>query len=58
MPEQHSCFNCDEEFEVKSVYETESDVSFCPYCGSELEYEEDDDEIEGELDDYDDDYRN
>ena len=57
MPEHHSCFDCDEEFTVRSVYESESEISFCPFCGSELELEEDDD-FDGELDEYDDDTRN
>ena len=46
----HICYNCDEEFEIKSAYETESEVSFCPFCGSELDYEEDEDD---DLDDED-----
>lgn len=54
MPEHHSCFDCDQEFSVQSVYESESEVSFCPYCGCELEYEEDEDDL-GAFDD--DDFR-
>lgn len=45
-----SCFECDSEFTVESVYDTEDQVSFCPYCGSEIEHEEEDTE---ELDDED-----
>jgi len=49
---EHICYNCDEEFTVKSVYETESEVSFCPYCGSELDFEEDDEDDELDDEDY------
>jgi len=55
MPEHHHCYDCEEEFSVSSVYETESDVSFCPFCGSELDLEEDEDDLD-DLDD--EDYRN
>jgi len=44
---EYICFNCDSEFEIKPLYDTESDVKFCPFCGSELE-EEIDDEIDDE----------
>lgn len=43
------CFECDTEFTVS----TESDdvsVSFCPYCGSEIELEEDEDEYDEDED--------
>lgn len=42
--EQHSliCFACDSEFTVHTPYEMEQSVSFCPFCGSEIEGEEDD----------------
>ena len=42
------CYACDAEFIVHTLYETESPVSFCPYCGSEVEGEE---EFEDEEDD-------
>lgn len=52
MPEHHNCLDCDEEFTVSSIYESESEVSFCPFCGCELEYEEDDDFDELDDEDY------
>lgn len=45
---EYTCFNCDSEFEIKPLYDTELDVTFCPFCGSELE-----EEIEDEIDDED-----
>lgn len=44
------CYNCDEEFVVRTPYETDGDVCFCPFCGSEVdseEYDEDDDDDYG-----------
>lgn len=32
-----ACYNCDEEFTVEPVFITSQEVSFCPYCGSEIE---------------------
>lgn len=54
MSDTITCYNCEEEFKVESVFETEQEVLFCPYCGSELDIEDLDD---GDLDDYDEDYR-
>jgi rRNA maturation endonuclease Nob1 len=51
------CYNCDEEFTVEPVFITTQEVSFCPYCGSEIEpseWVEDDTES---LDDEDEDPR-
>lgn len=31
------CFNCDAEFVVHTPYKMEDPVSYCPYCGSEVE---------------------
>lgn len=51
-----TCYNCEEEFKVESVYETEAEVCFCPFCGSELDIEDLDDlDID---EDTDEDYRN
>jgi predicted RNA-binding Zn-ribbon protein involved in translation (DUF1610 family) len=50
------CYSCDEEFIVQTPYETEAVVEYCPFCGSEVETEEeidfgeDDDEKEDEDD--------
>lgn len=49
-----NCYNCDAEFEVISSYDTDEEVSFCPYCGSEIDIDEDDSE---EDEDYDEDTR-
>lgn len=47
-----NCYECNNEFTVDSSYDTDDTVSFCPYCGSEIEQEE---EIKDE--DFDEDYR-
>jgi len=41
------CYECDAEFDVISLHETEDVVAFCPYCGSDvvIEFDEDGDEI-------------
>lgn len=36
----HVCYNCDEEFVVSTPYQTEAIISFCPFCGSEVENED------------------
>jgi len=43
-----NCFECDSEFTVESTYETEDPVSFCPYCGSEIEHEEEEEDLDDE----------
>lgn len=52
MSEPTTCFNCEEEFTVESVFETEQEVLFCPYCGSELDIVDLDEDL-----DEDEDYR-
>jgi hypothetical protein len=47
------CFNCEAEFVVHTLYEQEEQVNFCPFCGSEVEGEEDDIDDDDEADDYD-----
>jgi len=44
----HVCYECDSEFFIFSTYEDSEvgEVSFCPYCGSELESIEEDDYME------------
>lgn len=44
--EPHICFECDSEFIIHTPVESEIPVSFCPFCGSEVETTEED------LDDY------
>lgn len=46
------CHECEAEFTVVSSYD---EVSFCPHCGSEIQYDEDLDEYFEELEDIDDD---
>lgn len=46
-----TCYNCSSEFTVESIYEDDSPVCFCPFCG--LELEESDEEDDSELDDED-----
>jgi len=33
------CYNCDAEFKVQSLFDNENEqaVSFCPFCGEELD---------------------
>lgn len=46
-----NCYNCDEEFRVEPVYETEAAVAFCPFCGSDLDLgEEVDEELDEDID--------
>lgn len=47
------CFNCEAEFVVHTPYEQEEQVNFCPFCGSEVEGEEDGIDDDDEADDYD-----
>lgn len=45
------CSECETEFKVKKVYsENKAIVSFCPFCGSELEDQYEVDELEDEYD--------
>lgn len=44
------CYECDAEFSVNAESE-DALVSFCPYCGSELELDEQDDDDDDEEDD-------
>lgn len=40
------CYSCDAEFSIDPMTD-EDEPTYCPYCGTELEYEEDlDDEDE------------
>ena len=52
--EPHVCFNCDAEFVVHTIYDVDDTVSFCPFCGSEIELTEDelDEDFEEDLDEY------
>lgn len=49
------CFECDAEFIVHTPYQRDSSeqICFCPFCGSEVEGEEDDldEEDQDEFDD-------
>lgn len=48
--EPNVCFSCGEEFVVHTSYDS-AEVSFCPFCGSEIDAEEDfddEDDIFGE----------
>jgi rRNA maturation endonuclease Nob1 len=37
----HICYNCEAEFVVHTPYNNEDTVSFCPFCGSEVDPTED-----------------
>lgn len=48
MQKQYQCGNCDAEFKIKHTLDDNYyEVNFCPFCGAEIEEEEDD-----ETDDY------
>lgn len=51
-----NCYECGAEFLVQPAFDIEEPISFCPYCGSEIEHEEVDDDLDGDMDD-DEDYR-
>lgn len=55
--EPHICFECDSEFIVHTPYESDMPVSFCPFCGSEIELSEEELEEEDGLFDEEDDFR-
>lgn len=42
--ELHFCYNCDAEFEVLSSTHYDEDIIFCPYCGTDIGTEEDEDD--------------
>lgn len=44
--EPHICFECDAEFIVHTPYDDDEQISFCPFCGSEMELDEDIDDDE------------
>lgn len=51
MSKEHFCYECDTEFTVVQVNtgpEVEESISFCPYCGSEMDLEEEDDDLDEE----------
>lgn len=51
MSKEHFCYECDSEFTVEEVtkgIELEQSISFCPFCGSEMDYEEEDDDLDEE----------
>jgi hypothetical protein len=35
------CYSCDEEFVIQTPYETEASVAYCPFCGSDVETDDD-----------------
>lgn len=46
------CSECETEFKVKKLYsEDKAIVSFCPFCGSELDDQYEQEELEDEYDD-------
>lgn len=44
------CVNCDSEFYVTKVDDEDMDVQYCPYCGFDMSYEEDDEYDDNEED--------
>lgn len=51
------CYDCDTEFAVIPAFDLDEEISFCPYCGTEIEQEgikEEDDDF-NENDDYEED---
>jgi len=49
------CYSCDTEFAVVPAFELGEQVSFCPYCGSEVEEPVDEDLDDMEEEDLDED---
>lgn len=45
---EYVCQECDSEFIVEPIGETDGMISFCPFCGSELDPEDLDDEQDEE----------
>jgi len=44
MTTKYTCENCDADFKIKhTMDETYYEVNFCPFCGSSIEENEDDD---------------
>lgn len=35
--EAHFCYECEAEFIIHTPYNTDQLISFCPFCGSEIE---------------------
>lgn len=44
--EPHICYNCDEEFIIHTPFDNAPGVNFCPFCGSEMEDDLDEEEFE------------
>lgn len=42
----YTCSSCDAEFRV--VSDSDNLIEYCPFCGTEIEQEEDDEEYEDE----------
>jgi hypothetical protein len=52
MSKEHFCYECDSEFTVEEVTkgtDLEQSISFCPFCGSEMDFEEDEDDLDEEF---------
>lgn len=51
MTKEHYCYECDSEFTVEEVTkgnELDQSISFCPFCGSEMDFEEDEEDLDEE----------
>lgn len=47
MNKTFTCDNCDAEFKIKhSLDESYYEVMFCPFCGADIDEEEEEDEID------------
>lgn len=40
------CYECDSEFVIHTAFENDDTVNFCPFCGSEVESEDDFDDLD------------
>jgi rRNA maturation endonuclease Nob1 len=41
-----NCYECGAEFTVQPSFDIDEPISFCPYCGSEIEHEEEEDDLD------------
>lgn len=48
-PQEYECYNCETSYQILAE-ESDLDASFCPYCGAEIDADEEYDEEDPEFD--------